>query len=415
MVPIAFSGFLAGFAACAHADDGGQQRSPARAEQQQRIQAVGQALEESSSPPRSVASGHCNLNGNATVTGSCVCLAAWTGPTCGVLALLPAHRGAGLHAESNLSSWGGAVAFDEASGRWQMFGNELVGGCGINSWEANSRIVRATTADLDQPFVVEQVVMPAFASEPSLARLGDQWLLYSIGNTSSTKPARTDCVAGYTPAHAAPNGTGGNFKAYVPVSVSVSSSLMGPWKLVSTFGNGDFNPAPFVFRNGTTLLMWRHLARVHMVRAAGALGFGGPFAFNGSDNGCPVAAANGDKGCRWWHLFNKTVDKRGLEDPFIWEQPDGTNDGITYHALFHDHTSFGGHAYSRDAVSWTFSDTGEAQQHPLPLPSCMATNMRTVGQSRTPTLSTSRTAPASPSRGGSGLTWCSTGGAISLT
>ena len=28
----------------------------------------------------------------------------------------------------------------------------------------------------------------------------------------------------------------------------------------------------------------------------------------------------------------------------------------TYHALFHDHKSFGGHAFSSDGVAWTFSD-----------------------------------------------------------
>eukprot|EP01052_Picozoa_sp_SAG31_P037120 SAG31_NODE_4743_length_2986_cov_4.941808_2_plen_154_part_00 len=34
----------------------------------------------------------------------------------------------------------------------------------------------------------------------------------------------------------------------------------------------------------------------------------------------------------------------------MWEQPNG--DGSTFHALFHDHISFGGHAFSRDAMTW---------------------------------------------------------------
>ena len=309
-------------------------------------------------PQRSVASEACNLNGRM-VGGSCVCLAAWRGPTCSELALAPARPGAGLHApRSNLSSWGGAVAFDAASKRYIMFANELVGGCGINSWEANSRIVRASTADLDEPFVVDSTVLPAFASEPSLAKLGIKWLLYSIGNQTSTLPARTDCQEGYTPAAAPPNGTGGNFKAFVPVSVRTAVSLASDrWSLESTFGNGDFNPSPLTFANGTTLLMWRHLARVHMVRAPD---IGGPFAFNGSDSRCPVGlppTADADPGCRWWHLFDPAIDKRGLEDPFVYVQPDGGNSSaVTYHALFHAHVGFGGHAFSRDAISWTFTD-----------------------------------------------------------
>lgn len=108
--------------------------------------------------------------------------------------------------------------------------------------------------------------------------------------------------------------------------------------------------------NGTTLLMWRHLARVHMVRAAH---WTGPFAFNGSDGACPpfnASSAAADPGCAWWHLFPEAVDKRGLEDPFMYVQPHPTGRS-TLHALFHDHASFGGHAFSRDGVSWTFSST----------------------------------------------------------
>eukprot|EP01044_Picomonas_judraskeda_P000583 COSAG03_NODE_26_length_19032_cov_87.110812_19_plen_309_part_00 len=212
----------------------------------------------------------CNLNGELHGDGTCSCLAAWTGPTCGRLALQPAKAAAGLHSQGPLSSWGGAVAFDGPSKRWVMFGNELASECGINSWESNSRIVRASTDDLDKPFLVDEVVLSAFASEPSLAIVGDEWLLYSIGNRSSTRPPRTDCKDGYTPNAPAPNGTGGNFIGFVPVSVRTARNLTASgdnWKLNSTFGNGDFNPAPMVFENGTTLLMWRHLARVHMVRS----------------------------------------------------------------------------------------------------------------------------------------------------
>ena len=104
---------------------------------------------------------------------------------------------------------------------------------------------------------------------------------------------------------------------------------------------------------------------------------GGPFAFNGSDSGCKygVATTTDTQGCRWWHLFPPTVDKRGVEDPFMFTQPDppqsassadeaasnasldrNSSVAVTFHALFHDHKSFGGHAFSRDGVSWTYSD-----------------------------------------------------------
>ena len=313
----------------------------------------------------------CNLNGVYDHnTNTCSCLVAWRGTTCGELALLPATRAAGLHAfNATSSSWGGAVQYDGT--RWQMFAAEMVLGCGINAWETNSRVVRASTTSLDTPFIVEEEIKPAFASEPALLRRppaatattddANGWLLFSIGNSSSSNAPRPDCMNGYTPKASPPNGTGGNFKHFVPVEIASRSSLTGKdaaekWKLEATIGNGDFNPSPLAMPNGSTLLMWRHLARAHMVSAPS---WKGPFPFNGSDAGCPSPASSMEQaGCKWWHLFNSTVDKRGLEDPFMYVQPHPTHDGsahVTYHALFHDHKSFGGHAYSPDGATWTFS------------------------------------------------------------
>jgi hypothetical protein len=182
------------------------------------------------------------------------------------------------------------------------------------------------------------------------------------------------CRSGYTPSAAPPAGTGGNFKGPVPVQVARGTGSLtagaAAWRIQATLGSGDFNPSPLVLPNGTTLLMWRHLARVHMVRAAS---YEGPFALNGSDGACPPFNASvpppaAKAGCAWWHLFPREVDARGLEDPFMYVQPHPVSSGggggggggaaaRTFHALFHDHRSFGGHAYSRDGVAWTFSST----------------------------------------------------------
>ena len=32
-----------------------------------------------------------------------------------------------------------------------------------------------------------------------------------------------------------------------------------------------------------------------------------------------------------------------------------TPGAYSYHAVFHDHATFGGHAYSEDALTWTYS------------------------------------------------------------
>lgn len=189
----------------------------------------------------------CSLNGVCnTTTGRCSCLPAWIGPDCGVLHLLPASHGAGLHAPNgpspNTSSWGGSVAFDPTSGRWQMYAAEMVNGCGIGAWEQNSRIVRASSATGGGVYTVDEVIRPAFAHEPVLARApnGDH-LLYHIGAPNSSPPPRSDCEGGYTPIKG-----GHSFTGAVPVSILRAAAASGPWTLVGVAGQGDINPAPYM-------------------------------------------------------------------------------------------------------------------------------------------------------------------------
>ena len=71
----------------------------------------------------------CSLNGRCA-SGGCRCLSAWSGPTCAILSVQPAVKGAGLHAphgsDPNTSSWGGSVGYDPVSKRWQMFAAEVI-------------------------------------------------------------------------------------------------------------------------------------------------------------------------------------------------------------------------------------------------------------------------------------------------
>lgn len=226
----------------------------------------------------------CSLNGRCR-NGTCQCLAAWSGSHCAKLNLLPATKGAGLHAphssDPNSSSWGGSVGFDPVSKRWQMFAAEMVNSCGIGAWEQNSRIVRASSATPGGEYVVEEQIKPPFAHEPVLQRLADgRWLLYSIGNATSAKPPRTDCVRGYSPLHA-----GNGFVAAIPDEIFVSEGpgLSVSWTRVPVDVNpqlghpgqngdgGDINPAPLVFENGSVVMMWRggdHWYDVHLAHSS---------------------------------------------------------------------------------------------------------------------------------------------------
>ena len=287
----------------------------------------------------------CNLNGRCTA-GTCQCLSAWSGAesaawilipplaaphwlcisrtcysrirtpcwnSCGKLSLQPASRSAGLHAPGgsspNTSSWGGAVAYDPASQRWQMFAAEMVGGCGINAWEANSRVVRASSATAGGEYVVEEEIKPHFAHEPMLARVGVSWLLYSIGGNESTPSGpKKGCMDGYT-CNPEICGATPSFSGAVPVEVYESASLLGPWnRSLAPVGEGDLNPAPRVFPNGSTVMMWRggdawfhvHLARSTRWDVT-------PYAF----------CANQTDPDRCSGTLFPGLDRHGIEDPFL--------------------------------------------------------------------------------------------------
>ena len=81
----------------------------------------------------------CSYNGAVDhTTQTCRCDAAWHGPACSTLALLPAAKGGGfrspyeheaskdLHSpHDEVSSWGGSVLFDSNDGKWHMFSAEM--------------------------------------------------------------------------------------------------------------------------------------------------------------------------------------------------------------------------------------------------------------------------------------------------
>ena len=287
----------------------------------------------------------CSLNGRCKA-GVCECLDAWSGPSCAVLNLLPAAKGGGLHAphsrSNDSSSWGGSVGFDEASGRWQMFAAEMVNHCGIGSWEENSRIVRASSATPTGEYTVEEQIKPPFAHEPVLQRLTDgRWLLYSIGNATSSGPPRTTCSGGYSPS---PVSDKGGFSAGhgVPDEIYVTKgAALGAGAGWETIGkninplgvhsvSGDINPAPLVFANGSVVMMWRggdHWYDIHLAHSE---------QWDKAPYSSKMAGS-----C----FTNIDMQKHGAEDPFMYKQPWPDAPGThSYHAIFHDHSTFGGHA-----------------------------------------------------------------------
>eukprot|EP00658_Telonema_sp_P-2_P054175 TRINITY_DN43119_c0_g1_i1.p1 TRINITY_DN43119_c0_g1~~TRINITY_DN43119_c0_g1_i1.p1 ORF type:complete len:344 (-),score=25.93 TRINITY_DN43119_c0_g1_i1:42-1073(-) len=209
----------------------------------------------------------CSLGGVCTA-GSCVCWPTWTGPNCSVLNVLPspATCAGAWRRPANQSSWGGSVVRDDA-GLYHMVSADMEAHCGLDSWQRNSRIVHLTSAKPTGPFVQSDVVLDAFAHNPTLHRAPDgTWLVYHIGNgvPDSHGPPLKTCTHGVTP----PSTVDDDARLPPPLPLDVGDEIApnllwaarpsGPWndgRRIAGDAKSCNNPGPYIFSNGTVLLV----------------------------------------------------------------------------------------------------------------------------------------------------------------
>jgi len=156
-------------------------------------------------PPQPCATDEdCSLNGVCDGNNLCRCDVAWTGDRCQTLVLEPTTRTAGLRETdaggANVSTWGGAVVLNDAATPpiFHMWASEMAGGCGIQSWRTNSRIIHATSTD-GVHFERKELVFEAFAHEPT-----GEWVMWYTGADEAAPPPPpcTQCADGNTFANA---------------------------------------------------------------------------------------------------------------------------------------------------------------------------------------------------------------------
>ena len=300
-------------------------------------------------------SSDCALNGVCT-NGTCACDAAWESVAgarfgCSALSLLPALRGTGLHSVDggrNTSSWGGSVLQDETTGVWHMFASEMTAHCGINSWTFNSRIVHATSPTPLGRFQRDGEFAGVFSHEPIAVRdpTTREWAVFFTSAIPSGRPV-CNCSDGSSTAscESLPK-----YGKQGPTFVTWASSPVGPWSPpLQLFSEGareaDTNLAPYIFANGSLLGIWR----TH------------PGAVPGSIPHQVTAVHWKNASSYTWRsdpiLPLQLPEDVGLEDPSIYRDARGG-----FHSLFHAFSlnasvagDFGGHAFSEDGWSWTWS------------------------------------------------------------
>eukprot|EP00936_MAST-01D_sp_MAST-1D-sp1_P001499 g1499.t1 len=293
----------------------------------------------------------CSFNGKCTAKGLCACRAAWSGPSCATLELLPATKGAGLHGiGSNTSSWGGSVLKGE-DGKYHMWASEMINHCGLNLWTTNSHVVHAVADSPGAAYTVADEVWPVFAHEPSVARgPKGEYVMYFVKGHPKTpwddpaKPCQCSDGSSSAECDTSCTWTNGTFMSY-------ATSPAGPWSrplevLPHPLGPVDSNLAVVIAQNGSLVGLTRKIpggeqgSEIHLLTAS-----------DWTDKATYKQSAD--------PVFSdKVISNFGLEDPFLYTDADGN-----YHAIFHnmlnndDQKTCGSHAYSEDGISWTFTGT----------------------------------------------------------
>ena len=200
----------------------------------------------------------CSLNGRC-VGGRCQCDAAWRGPRCGELALLPAASQNGYGGPgSNVSSWGGGAAFDPVTGKFIMVVSEFDRHCGLASYHHNSRCVLAEAHRAAGPYAAVAVLVAANCMGTVAARdpQTGAWLFsgYHVNQSECLL-----CSGGVTPdlpKHA--DGKSGACSPPGPGTVDTKNALLarnsprGPWRDAgSGVPNVGADVQPFFSANGS--------------------------------------------------------------------------------------------------------------------------------------------------------------------
>ena len=235
----------------------------------------------------------------------------------------------------------------------------------MSTWSTNSIIRHAVAETPEGPFQKKEVVMPAFAHNPTALRAPDgTYLIYHIGcgNGRPGYPPCTDCSGGVSSKTCAGPGEQ-NGCTKTTTNILHSTSLDGPWQqLDANFTNsatmtwpGFDNPTVTFFPNGSLLGLSR----------------GGVLSREASSDG--VVTAPSWKGPYTFHSQVGNSSSPSVEDPFVWQDRRGN-----FHALFHKFTdetpNCGGHAYSQNGMDWILTNepayqttiaTADGAEHPF--------------------------------------------------
>lgn len=273
---------------------------------------------------------------------------------------MPAYGYGG--AEPNTSCWGGGPpVYDAATSEYHMFVTEIAGHCGMSTWGRQSQAAHVTSSIISGPYRRAGLAIPTQAHNVFYAysQPDQMHLIYHIfggDNPESCNPY-LNCTNGTTPGgHGIhPPNTPWPAPTCHPVGgahLHYSKSLDGPWisagrlKVDQTgmpATGGTSNPAPYVFPNGTVIMMGRgkdsnRVNGTHVIERNIVL-----FRAESWNSTYTFVPGNGPGGA-----VNIGNGRIPTEDPVIYKGRRG------FHTLLHSHPDLT-HAWSSDGLSWHWS------------------------------------------------------------
>ncbi|KAK1737259.1 hypothetical protein QTG54_012126 [Skeletonema marinoi] len=136
----------------------------------------------------------CSLAGICTPQGQCQCDPWAEGVDCSYLKFQPVDKNRLGYLDERHTSWGGSIVQSATTGLYHMFISEILckvdtsnrKRCGLSAWQTHSRIVEATSTEVDGPYKRLKQVLPPEHHNPSvhISPTTGHWHLFTIGGST---------------------------------------------------------------------------------------------------------------------------------------------------------------------------------------------------------------------------------------